>query len=75
MNNHESMLPSEDCKSTVRCPEKSNLAEAQNEDFKIAIMKMFKDLKEGTNTCLNKVHEDTVKRNSENNSRHESRIS
>lgn len=54
-------------KSTVRSPEKSNLAEAQNEDFKIAIMNMFKDLKKGRNTCLNKVYEDTVKHNSENN--------
>lgn len=43
-------------------PEKSNLAEAQEKDFKIAIMKYFKNLKEDVNKCLNEGFENTNSR-------------
>lgn len=33
--------------------EKCNPADAQDKDFKTAIMNMFKDLKENINKCLN----------------------
>ena len=37
-------------------PEKSNFADAQNNDFKIVIVNMFKQLKENMNKCLNEDH-------------------
>lgn len=41
MNNRDSMHPAEASNSTVICPEKSILAEAQDNYFKIRIMCMF----------------------------------
>lgn len=38
-------------------PEKHNIAEAQDRDFKIAIKYMFNDLKEDLNKSFNEVHE------------------
>jgi hypothetical protein len=38
---------------TVTGPEKSNLAEAQDKDFKVPTINMFKDLEEDTKKCLN----------------------
>lgn len=37
------------CNPTTVGPEKCNTAELQNKDFKIAVMSMFKDLKEALN--------------------------
>lgn len=41
-------------------PKQCNLGEAQDKDFRIANMNMFKDLKEDRNKCLN---EDSENRN------------
>ena len=38
-------------------PEKSNLAEGQDRDFKPQIMNMLKDIKEDRNECFNEDHE------------------
>jgi hypothetical protein len=40
-------------------PDKCSVAEVQNKDFKIAIMNMFKNLKEKINKSLNEVCENT----------------
>lgn len=48
------MPPPEANNPTVLSPEKSNLAKAQNKNFKTEIMKLFKDLKEDINKCINK---------------------
>ena len=41
------MQPSPEARHSIAIgPKKSNLAEAQDKDFKIAIMSMFKSLKE-----------------------------
>lgn len=47
----------EDSNHTVIGPEKSNLAEAQDKDFKVSIMNMFNNLEKDGNKCLNEVHE------------------
>lgn len=50
-------------------PEKSNLAKTQDKDFKIAMMKMFKDIKKDINKWLIKImRKQAVKWNNENNS-------
>lgn len=60
---------------TVTGPEKSNLAEAQDKDFKVSIMNMFKDLKEDTNNALMKtIKTQTAEKHTENSSRREGRI-
>ena len=46
----------------ARDPGKSKLAEAQDKDFRIAIMKYLKDLKEDVHKCLNAVCENTNSR-------------
>lgn len=48
--------PPEASNSTAVFPEKRNLDETQNMDFKIAIMTMFKDLKDHMNKYLNEDH-------------------
>lgn len=45
MNDKDMILPPEASSSTVINPEKTNLAEAQDNGFKIAILSMFRDLK------------------------------
>ena len=40
-------------------PKQCNLAEAQDKDFKIAIMNMLKDLKEEINKSANEIYENT----------------
>ena len=52
MNNENIMLPTELNNPIVVNLEKSNLVEAHDEDFKIAIMNMYKDPKEYTNNFL-----------------------
>lgn len=40
-------------------PDKGNSAEAQDKNFKLDIMNMFKDFREGMNKFFNKDHENT----------------
>jgi hypothetical protein len=49
-NNPEASYP------IAKGPEEYNIAEAQDKDFKIAIMKMLSDLKQGVNKTLNEIH-------------------
>lgn len=49
-------------------PEKGDIAEAQGKDSKVAIMSMFKELKEDMNKSINVIYEQS---NNENCSRHE----
>lgn len=49
------MPPPEAKNPTMLSPEKSNLSKAQNKNFKIEIMNLFKDLKEDINKCINKI--------------------
>lgn len=53
MKNQDNMSPSKTNTLIAILPEKSNLAEAQDKDFKIAIMTVFKVLKEAMNKYLN----------------------
>lgn len=46
MNNQDSMPCPEAHNSTVIFPEKTNLFKSQDSDFKIAIINLFKDLKD-----------------------------
>lgn len=52
----DSGLPPEASNPTAVFPEKRNLDETQNMDFKLAIMTMFKDLKDDMNKYLNEDH-------------------
>lgn len=48
-NSQDNMSALDPCNPTTVGPEKCNTAELQNKDFKIAVMSMFKDLKEALN--------------------------
>ena len=58
---------------TIVHPEKCNIAEVQDEDFRIAIMNRSTDCKKNMNKSINKGCENTVKLNSKNCSRHKTR--
>lgn len=45
MNSQDNMPSPEASNPIATCPEKSNLAETQDKDFKIRIVNIFKDLK------------------------------
>lgn len=45
---------------TIVNPKKCNIIEVQDTDFEIAIMNMFKNLKEDTNKSQNEVYGNTV---------------
>ena len=47
------MCPLESSNPTIVGPEKCNVAEAQDKDFKVPTINMFKDLEEDTKKCLN----------------------
>lgn len=57
MNDQDNKPSPEASNPTAEDPEKSNIAEAQDRDFKIAIRNMFNDLKKDLNKSLNEVHE------------------
>lgn len=42
------------------------MAEGQNKDFKMAIVNMFKELKENMNKSINQIYESTMKWDGEN---------
>lgn len=52
-SNHGNLSPSQGSKPTVTGTQKTNLAETYHKDLKIAIMKMFKHIKEEWNECPN----------------------
>lgn len=54
------MPPPEPSNATIVGLEKCNLVEAQDKDFKISIMNMFKDHEEDVDKWLNEDHENTV---------------
>jgi hypothetical protein len=60
MNSQYNMPSPEASNFMVIGPKQCNLGEAQDKDFRIANMNMFKDLKEDRNKCLN---EDSENRN------------
>lgn len=45
-NNQDTVSPLEPSDPNIVAPEKCNIAETHDKDFKISIMNMFKDLKE-----------------------------
>jgi hypothetical protein len=49
MNNQDSTPPPEPSNRITEEPEKDNIAEAQDKDFKMAVMNMFRDLREVVN--------------------------
>lgn len=53
INNQDNMPSPKATISIVKFAEKSNLAEAQDKDFKVPTINMFKDLEEDTKKCLN----------------------
>lgn len=53
MNGQDSVPPLKAGKAILISPKKCSLAEAQDRDFKIAIMTMFEDIKEDMNQCPN----------------------
>lgn len=53
ISNQDNMSCPEISTPIVIFPEKDNLADTQDNDFKIAIIKMLKELKENKNKCLN----------------------
>lgn len=55
MNNQDNMPLPEASNPIGISPEKNHLAEAENKDFKIAIVDMLKDLKEDMNALLKTV--------------------
>lgn len=55
------MSPLEPNSSTIACPEKSNIDEAQDMSVKIAIKSMLKELKEVVNKSINKIYEEINK--------------
>lgn len=55
------MTPPEPSNYTKAGPKKCNLAEAQDKDFKITAMNMFKDLKVDMNKPPNEVFENSKK--------------
>jgi hypothetical protein len=59
INTQYNMSPVELSNPTTADPEKCNINESPGRDFKIAIMNMFKDLKEDINKSLNEVCENT----------------
>ena len=49
MNNQDSTPPPEPSNRITEEPEKDNIAEAQDKDIKMAVMNMFRDLREVVN--------------------------
>lgn len=60
-NTQDNMTPPEPSNYTKAGPKKCNLAEAQDKDFKITAMNMFKDLKVDMNKPPNEVFENSKK--------------
>lgn len=60
INSEDNMPPPEPSNATIVGLEKCNLVEAQDKDFKISIMNMFKDHEEDVDKWLNEDHENTV---------------
>lgn len=57
MNSQDSKPPPETSDLIAVGPQKCNLAEARAKDFKIELMKMFRDFMENTNKSINEVCE------------------
>ena len=54
------MSPLESSNPAATSTEKCNITQAQDKDFKISIMNMFKDHEEDVDKWLNEDHENTV---------------
>lgn len=59
MKYQDNMHHPEACDPTGLGPEKWNIAKSQDKDFKVALMHMFKDLKDNMNKFLKEVWENT----------------
>jgi hypothetical protein len=59
INSEDNMPPPEPSNATIVGLEKCNLVEAQDKDFKISIMIMFKDLNDDMNKALYVVYKST----------------
>lgn len=58
-NAKDKISPPEPSSLTTVGPEKYSTAEAHGKDFKIAIMSLFRDLKENVSISINEVSENT----------------
>lgn len=58
-NNQDNMHPPKPSNLTIVGPEKCNIAEEQDKDFKITIRKIFNILKENMNKSPNETYENT----------------
>jgi site-specific DNA-adenine methylase len=74
MNRQPNRAPSETSNFTAIGPEKSNLAEATDNDLKTEIINIFNDLKEDIATLLNEVSATQLKKIKKNNLRYKSNL-